>query len=396
MVVFGSATIVLLIGAYLPMTLLAPLAPTAAVVVETDTPQAAAAQLSWPQSTAVGVAALGYPGVLATTGSTEALPMASLTKVVAALTVLDKHPLELGQAGPDITYTKQDVALYSTYQAVQATVKPVRVGLVLSQYETLQASLIPSAANYATSLAVWAFGSEDAFVAAAQGWLLKNGLTETTVTEATGLDPRNTSTVTDLVELGRIALSNPVIAEIVATPAVTLPSAGLLENSNKILGSLGIDGIKTGTLPEAGACLLFSSDFVVGDTTITIIGVALGGALHSVQNPQIVELVRSVQAGFTEVTLATEGDEFAHYGTEWGDTATAVAASTKTAVVWGDTPISVDVEAESVTTADAASPVGSVTFTIGSAVVKIPLVLKGNLQDPGAVWRLGNPALVFS
>ncbi|AWB89206.1 D-alanyl-D-alanine carboxypeptidase [Salinibacterium hongtaonis] len=386
----------LIAGAYLPMTLLAPLSPTAAVVVETDAPVVPSAELAWPQSTAVGVAALGYPGMLASAGSTEALPMASLTKVVGALTILDAHPLDLGQSGPDITFTKQDVALYGSYQAAQATVKPVRSGLVLTQYETLQASLIPSAANYATSLAIWAFGSEKAFVEAAGEWLTKNGLAETTVTEPTGLDPRNTSTVADLVELGRLALSHPVVAEIVSTPAVTLPTAGLLENSNKILGSLGIDGIKTGTLPEAGACLLFSSDFVVGGATITIIGVALGGALHSVQNPQIMELVRTVQAGFTEITLATEGDEFARYGTEWGDTATAVAASTAKTVVWGGTPISFSVEADSVTTAGNASSVGTVTFTVGSQVVKVPLVLEGDLEDPGAAWRLGNPALVFS
>lgn len=135
---------------------------------------------------------------------------------------------------------------------------------------------------------------------------------------------------------------------------------------------------------------------MVGDATITIIGVALGGSLHSVQNPQIMELVRTVQAGFTEITLATEGDEFAHYGTEWGDSATAVAASTATAVVWAGTPISFSVEADSVTTAEDASSIGTITFTVGSQVVKVPLVLKGDLEDPGAAWRLGNPALVFS
>lgn len=395
LVVFAGAAALLGVGAYLPMTLFAPLDPTAAVVTEPVVPTAAAPELSWPSSTAIGVGAVGFDGVLAATGSTDVLPMASISKVVTALTVLERHPLTLDDHGPAIEMTAQDVRYFSMFQARGATVKPVSAGIALSQYELLQASLVPSAANYTQSLIIWAFGTEEQFVAAAGEWLAANGLDQTTLVEPTGLDPRNSSTVTDLVELGKIALAHPVIAEIVATPLVHLPGAGLLENSNEILGTHGIDGIKTGTLPEAGACLLFSSDFLVGERSVTIVGVALGGVLHDVQYPQIQSLVATVQAGFHEVALVTQGEPFGLYTTEWGETAAAVAAESRTALVWGDTPISATARLDPVSSADAGTRVGTATYTVADSVVEVPLVLADPLEDPGPAWRLGNPSLAF-
>src|SRR5690606_38016081 len=113
-----------------------------------------------------------------------------------------------------------DLAHFGRYQARGATVKPVEAGMQLTQYEAMQAMLLPSAANYTASLVEWAFGDEETFVAAAQRWVADHGLENTTVVEPTGLSPANQSTVGDLIALGKIALENPVIAEIVATPQV--------------------------------------------------------------------------------------------------------------------------------------------------------------------------------
>lgn len=392
---FSGAGVLLAVGAYLPMTLFAPLEPTAAVVAEATAPATVPAELAWPSSAAIGVGAIGFPGVLASTGSTEVLPMASISKIITAMTVLERHPLTLVDHGPSIEFTAKDVAYYAQFQAKGATVKPVRAGMVLTQYEVMQAMLLPSASNYTHSLVDWAFESEAAFVAAAGDWIAAHGLTQTVIVEPTGLDPQNRSTVSDLIELGKIALADPVIAEIVATPAVAFAGAGLLENSNEILGTYGIDGIKTGTLPEAGACLLFSADFEVGGHTVTIVGVALGGVLHAVQYPQIQALVQTVQSGFREVQLVDAGQPFAEYETIWGATATAVTAESRAVLVWGDTPISVSVRSDAVTSAAAATQVGAVTFTVGTEVVEVPLVLADSIDDPGPFWRLGNPSLVF-
>ena len=141
----------------------------------------------------------------------------------------------------------------------------------------LELVLMASANNYALTLSRWAFGTSEAFIAATTNWLTEQGLASTVVREPTGLDAANVSTTADLVKLGRIALEHPVVASIVGTPLTDVPGIGPIENRNVLLGIDGIDGIKTGTLDESGANLLFSADRTVGAETITIIGVVLGG-----------------------------------------------------------------------------------------------------------------------
>lgn len=393
--VFGGAATLLVAGGYLPMTLFAPLEPTAATVVEVGAPVVPATELAWPSSTAVGIGAVGFDGVLAATGSTEALPMASITKVITALVVLERHPLTLDHPGPMIEYTKTDVSYFGQYQSRGATVEPVYAGMQLSQYDAMAAMLLPSAANYSLSLVTWAFGDVDAFVAEAERWLTANELHNTVVAEPTGLAPANQSTVNDLIELGKIVLADPVMSKLVATPAIDIPGVGVLENSNKILGFRGVDGIKTGTLPEAGACLLFSTDFQVGGSTVTVVGVALGGTRHAIQYPQIQSLLETVESGFHEVPLAEKGEVFGSYLTEWGDRADVVAAETRSALVWGDTPVALSVHTEPVAAAHSGSRVGTATFTVGTENVEVRLELSKAISDPGPLWRLTNPQALF-
>lgn len=393
--VFATATTLLLGATYLPMTLFAPLDPTVATVTETAPPSVPAPELAWPEGTAAGVGAVGFDGVLAASGSTDALPMASITKVVTAMAVLENHPITLDNPGPTIEFTAKDVSYYGRYQALGATVKPVHAGMRLTEYEALQAMLLSSASNYTLTLVEWAFGDEATFVAAANEWLSARGLTDTVVVEPTGLNPENRSTVADLIELAKIVVGDAVIADIVATPAVDLPGTGVLENSNKILGTLGVDGIKTGTLPEAGACLLFSSDLTIGGSTVTLVGVALGGALHRTQNPQILSLLQTVEAGFQEVHLAEEGQPFGTYSTLWGKDARLVAAESLSTLVWGETPIAMAVHTEPLVAAPAGTQAGSAVFTVGSDNVEVPLVLADAIEDPGPAWRLTNPALLL-
>src|SRR6202000_3181558 len=99
-------------------------------------------------------------------------------------------------------------------------------------------------------------GSEANFLPVARAWLASHGLTSTILTDCTGLNPQNTSTPTDLIALGKIALDNPIIAPLVRTKSATLPIVGAIKNTNNLLGVAGIDGIKTGTLTKAS--LLFS------------------------------------------------------------------------------------------------------------------------------------------
>lgn len=391
-IAFFSAVFLFLAGLiYFLSAALAPIQPAAAAITQPTATAAPAAQPAWPGLGASAIGAVGFPGVLASSGDQAAVPIASITKMVTALVILEAKPLAGDEPGPTITFTDKDVEIYYDVIAENGSVAPVVAGMKLTQREAMTAMLLPSANNYSLSLAVWAYGSTDAYFAAAESWLQANGLTGTVVADTSGLSPASVSTPADLVALGKLVLDNPALASIVALPTADLPTIGTVKNTNKLLGKHGVDGIKTGTTDEAGACLLFSADFEVDGQTITLVGVMLGADTHPELNAAITALIESVKPGFQNVTLAEEGAVYGSYTTPWGDTAQAVAAKSASALVWSDTPIAGVATARSVPLGDQGDTVGSVDFTVGDSTVSVPLVLDATIDDPGLGWRLANP-----
>ena len=391
---FGSLALVLAVAFYLPMTLLAPLKAADAVLAKPVVPPAASAQLAMPGYGGTAVGAIGFDGPLAQSGSTAPLPMASITKVVTTLVVLQAKPLAFGAEGPRVTMTAADVALYHHYLALGGSVATVRAGFVFTEHELLELSLIHSANNYAASLAVWAFGSMDAYVVAARAWVASQKLDSMTITDPTGIDPADAASTADLVRLGELALADPVIAPIVSTASITIHDVGALSNTNALLGSQGVDGIKTGTLDGAGANLLFSAEHRVGSTTVTIVGVVLGGSTHAVIDADITTLLSGVFSGFHEVELAKKGEAFASYTTQWGRTVTAVAQRSASILTWSSTAVTATITASPVTTGTKGQHIGSATFTAAGRTVTVPLGLAATIDDPGPGWRLSHPGLI--
>jgi len=393
--VFGGLALALSAAVYVPMTGFAPISEVRATVERFEPPTPEAAALEFPEYGSSAIGAIGFPGTLATSGAAEPMPIASITKIVTALVVLDVKPLAADEPGPDITFSAKDVGFYREALAQNGSVKSVRNGMTLTQRQLLETVLIASANNYAMSLANWAYGSPDAYLAAARVWLDAHGLASVTVTDATGLSAANTATASDLVALGKLAIANPVIAEITSTETATEPGIGAIKNTNTLLGKYGVDGIKTGTLDEAGACLLFSADYTVGDARVTVVGAVLGAPDHSTLSKHVRTLLTSVVDGFHEVTLVSKGDELVSYSTKWGDHAAGVAAETATALTWSDTPISMLVSARPLSVAERGTEVGSATFTAGERTVIVPIDLDDTLDDPGFWWRLTHPSEVL-
>lgn len=392
----GAAALLVLGGiVYLPVTLLAPVPVLAPQAIAYTAPSVEDPIITFPPYGASGLGAVGFDGVLASSGTPDALPIASITKVITSLVVLDAHPLAPGEQGPLATFGPADEQFHADQVAQDGIVAPVAAGQTMSERNMLDLALMASANNYAQSVAAWAFGSEAAYVEAARAWLADHGLTGTTVTDATGIHPTNTSTVTDLIALAKIAVADPVVSEIVATPSVEIPGIGTVTNRNQLLGIDGVDGIKTGTLDESGACLLFSAEHVVDGQPITLVGVVLGGPDHDVINQAIRGILAEADRGFRAVTLAEAGTAFATYSTPWGDTAAAVTGDSATVVTWGAVPVTAAAELASVQLGTAGSDVGSVVFTVGERTVRVPLVLDSTIDDPGPWWRLTNPLALF-
>lgn len=390
----GVVAALVTVGVYVPTAATADLPDAAPVVAAPAVSAPPPAVPAFPGFGSGAIGAVGFDGVLAAAGDPGPVPIASITKVVTALVVLEAKPLGAGEPGPEIAFTPADVALYNDVAGRNGSVQPVRAGLVLTQREALATMLVPSAGNYAESLVRWAYGSADAFVVAARSWLDAQGLTDTVIVEPTGISPGNRSTPANLVELGKLALQNPALAEIVALPAVTVDGVGTLANTNRLLGTLGVDGIKTGTTEEAGASLLFAADFAVGARTVTLVGAVLGAATHPILNAGIAALLESVRPGFTEVTLTTAGQVYGSYTTQWGESANAVATATETALVWSDTPVTSTVQLAPIEDAAAGTDVGTVTATAGATTVTVPLELDADVGAPDFWWRMSNPPWV--
>jgi D-alanyl-D-alanine carboxypeptidase (penicillin-binding protein 5/6) len=389
-ILVGAAVVVVLaILFYLPLTLLAPVPKTQAILASYSAPATTAPVVTMPTYGSSAIAAVGYPGLLASGGVTTPLPIASITKIITALVVLQKDPLGPADQGPAILFTPADEAIRESYRARGGDVFPIKVGASLTERQVLTIALVPSANNYARALADWAYGSEANFLPVANAWLTAHGLTSTTLTDCVGLNPQNTSTPTDLIALGKLALANPVIAQLVDTKSITMPVVGTITNTNKLLGVDGIDGIKTGTLDLAS--LLFTSRLELGGHVIILIGVVLDGPDHPTIDAAIAALVAQARAGFHLVTLATKGQAFASYSTRWGTRATAVAERTVSLVVWGGTRITETTSARTLTTDAKSAVVGVAAFAAGNRRVSVPLELDLRMTGPGGAWRLTHP-----
>jgi D-alanyl-D-alanine carboxypeptidase (penicillin-binding protein 5/6) len=210
----------------------------------------------------------------------HAAAIASVAKVMTAYLVLRDHPLRLGQDGPTITLTDADVADTIRRGGQHESVVSVAAGEQLTELQTLQALLLPSANNIAAVLARWDAGSAERFVARMNATARSLGMTHTRYTDASGYDDATVSTAADQVRIVDRAMALPVFASIVAEPSATLPVAGTVHNTNTLLGYDGFVGVKTGSTAAAGGCFAFRAIRWIDGKRTTITGVVLGQPGH--------------------------------------------------------------------------------------------------------------------
>jgi len=224
-------------------------------------------------------------GQVANLAATTVVPIGSIAKVMTALVVLKAKPLALEQSGPNYTITEQDVAFYDQVVAGDGSNLPVTAGEQFSERQLLLALLLPSANNIAETLAVWVAGSQPAFIAELNSEAKALGMTQTTFADASGYSPQTVSTASDLVKLGQAALANPALAYLVGTPTATMPDGSTIHNLDTDLGTVpGWLGIKTGSTPQAGGCLLFAAEHAgpLGSSSdVQMVGAVLGQTTSS-------------------------------------------------------------------------------------------------------------------
>jgi len=255
-----------------------------------------AADVTWPVEAKAAAVGIQGSGVVSSHNDSKPRPIASIAKVITALAILEKKPLNGDESGPLIPITEHDEQLYRDYVALNGTVVLIKAGVPISERDALEAMLLPSANNVADTTAIWAFGSLKNYHDYANGMLKRLGLKDTTVgVDASGLDPSTKSTASDLVKLGEIALKNPIISHIVALPAANIPFAGDIPNYNAMVTKYGYTGLKPGESIQAGNTLLFSTNDTAGGKPVTIIGAILGTENYRESNAGALQMVDSVK-----------------------------------------------------------------------------------------------------
>lgn len=383
-----------LVVIYVGTILLWPMQSVSATERTASIDTGAAPTLQFP---AYGQTAIGTDtaSILATHGDQQPVPIASITKIITVLVVLEKKPLQAKQTGPTITLTQNDAALFEKYYAMQGMVARAEPGMQLTQYEMMQAMLITSANNYADTLVTWAYGSMDAYLQAANEYLKENNLPNTSVADASGFSPQSKSTATDLVKLGSLALKQSVVADIVSQPSATINGVGTIRNTNLLLGSDGYIGIKTGTTDEAGSCLLYAVKRTIGDSTATIIGATLGAPNHPLLARNVSTLVDQTFDSFKEVTLTEKNQMLATYHTDWAGNIHAVATKKVSAAVWPGQNITTNIMTQKIKSSNALSDtVGTATFDTGTQRYSVDLILEKPLSPPSWLWKLTHPFAV--
>jgi len=207
--------------------------------------------------------------ILFTQNETEQLPMASITKIMTALVVLDKYGDKLDTV---ITVPIEATKITGSTMDLYANEK-------LTALNLLKGLLINSANDSALTFAYNVAGSPEKFAVLMNTKAATLGLYHTHFADPIGFDaPEHYSTALDLAELTRTAVNNPIFAQIVATKQTTVTNTSgkfkhPLDNTNKLLGRYdNVIGVKTGTTDNAGESLVAS---VIGDSGQKIIVVLL-------------------------------------------------------------------------------------------------------------------------
>jgi D-alanyl-D-alanine carboxypeptidase (penicillin-binding protein 5/6) len=387
------ALLLALTGSYAGTTLLWPLHEVAPTITAAEvTPVAApAAAPVWP---AQGSAAIGVGGMTTAASNPEAASIASITKVVSSLMVLDRMPLAPGEQGPAFSFTRADSQSYWSYRRSDQSALDVPVGGTLTEYQLLQGTLLGSANNYIDRLATEIWGSRAAFAEAAEVWLRERGLADITIVTPSGFDEGNTASPEALVRLGELAMENPVFAEIVGTPSVELPGAGVVTNTNGMLADPGVVGIKTGTL--VGWNLLTAKDVTIDDTTVRLYAAVLNQDDDDQRLAATRSLFAEVEAALAAQDAAVpEGTVVGQVQTEWGEEVDIVTDADADVVLWNGAVATASVSFDLGDERTKGGAVGSLSATgpLNSATTQLSLA--SDVDGPSPWWRLTHPIELF-
>lgn len=191
---------------------------------------------------------------LYTKNSYSLTPIASITKLMTAMVVLDAmQPLD-----EEIRIDKADV------DTIKGTRSRLSIGMTLTRSDLLKLALMASENRAAAALARNYPGGYDSAIQAMNAKAHDLGMKNTIFLDPTGLNSDNVSTAQDLVKMVAAARNYNLIHQYTTTASYSVDGYGRelhFRNTNPLVKNASWDiGVsKTGYINEAGRCLVMET-----------------------------------------------------------------------------------------------------------------------------------------
>jgi len=346
--------------------------------------------LPWP---ATGQSAIAVPsiGVDVTSGLEQAVPIASLTKLMTAYLILRDHPLPLGEDGPRLTMTQTDLNDFETDTVEDQANAQVAVGEVLTERQLLEGLLVHSANNFADTLARWDAGDIPTFVAKMNATATLLGMRHTHYADPSGFDQGSQSTAADLLKVAALDMDDPTFTSIVRMSSVTLPVAGTISTYTPWLGFQGVIGVKSGFTTAAGGCdVVAVTRRVQGKKAMILAAVTgqTGPDVLAVAGYLALNLADHVDVSIGAAPIIRAGEQVAVVRVA-GHTVAATAASTVTMLTWPGVSARRAFQGRNISAgAGRGTRIGAVVLALGRQRAVVQVRLQRALPKPTLLQRL--------
>lgn len=193
--------------------------------------------------------------VLFEKNSHEKLPIASVTKVMTLLLIMEAVDDGVVDISQPVTCSAHAASLGGSQIWLEQ-------GEVMTVHELLKAIAVVSANDACAAMAEYISGSEEGFVARMNERASELGMKDTVFTDCCGLSEEGYSSAYDVALMSRELLKHPRITEYTTIWMDTLRDGkSELVNTNKLVRFYkGATGLKTGTTSKAGHCLSASAE----------------------------------------------------------------------------------------------------------------------------------------
>ncbi len=230
--------------------------------------------------------------------------MASITKLMTVLVALQRLPLDGAVTVPAEAARVGESSL------------DLRAGQRVPVRDLVIGTLVPSANDAATALAVGAGGSMPQFVRLMNGAAREMGLVRTRYRNPHGLDePGHVSSAADSAALLRAALRVPIIRRYAGASRATLSDGRVVESTDNLIGRVsGFVGGKTGHTTLAGwSQVAFARASGVGVTASV-----LGASSEAQRDRDLAALLRFGLQSYRPSKVVDPGRTYARVPVGWG------------------------------------------------------------------------------